>query len=482
MFESTHPFPLFDYFRVPYAHVPELLGSSPGGCAWLRRSDQPDGPRLFWPPAETAGLELAAELRLEGLTLFARVVPDTIAAPWLRELGGEWSSLPITDPDGRRIASIRRDARGNVFLPFAPEEAISNCLSEAYNAIGQPSSARAAKRLALRLYYAIRPALPRRVQIALRRTLARVQVRRAFPAWPYETSLHDLYDLVLRLVASVAGEPVPTIASWPSGYDWAFVLTHDVEQQLGFDNIDRLRSIEQAAGYRSSWNFVPRRYEIDDAVVADLVRDGFEVGVHGLYHDGRDLESEELLLERLPAIQEAAGRWSAVGFRSPATHRQWDLMPLLDFDYDSSSPDSDPFEPYGGGCCSWLPFFNRDLVELPITLVQDHTLFVILRKESEAPWVEKTEFLRSRQGLALLITHPDYMLDEARLGAYTRLLERFLDDETMWRALPREVSAWWRRRAASVLVREGGAWRIEGPGSSEGRIRFVLPEEAAQAA
>ena len=67
--------------------------------------------------------------------------------------------------------------------------------------------------------------------------------------------------------------------------------------------------------------------------------------MHGLYHDGRDLESEKTLLERLPAIRSHAERWGAVGFRSPATHRDWRLMRLLGFEYDSSSPDTDPFEP-----------------------------------------------------------------------------------------------------------------------------------------
>ncbi len=105
----------------------------------------------------------------------------------------------------------------------------------------------------------------------------------------------------------------------------------------------------------------------------------------------------------------AAERWQAVGFRSPATQRQWELMPLLGFDYDSSYPDTDPFEPQGGGCCAWLPFFNQGMVELPLTMQQDHTLFVILRHGDETAWVEKAEFLRGRGGLALIDTHPDYL-------------------------------------------------------------------------
>jgi hypothetical protein len=270
------------------------------------------------------------------------------------------------------------------------------------------------------------------------------------------------------LLEEVAGEPTPWIAPWPEQYRWALVLTHDVEHKIGCDNVPLLRDVEEARGYKSAWNFVPRRYDTPEATVRDLRERGFEVGVHGLYHDGRDLESRELLLTRLPAMHEAARRWGATGFRSPATHRDWELMPLLGFDHDSSYLDTDPFEPQGGGSCTWWPFPIGDLIELPITLLMDHTLFVILRRD-ESVWEEKARFLRDRGGMALLITHPDYMLEQERLEVYDRFLAAFEDDETMWRALPGEVSAWWRRRGASSIVREGAGWRIEGP-AREGAV------------
>jgi hypothetical protein len=96
-----------------------------------------------------------------------------------------------------------------------------------------------------------------------------------------------------------------------------------------------LRTLEERHGYRSSWNFVPRRYDIADAVVRDLQAGGFEVGVHGLYHDGKDFANERLFARRLVEVHEYATRWGAVGFRSPALHRVWDWMPQLQFVYDS---------------------------------------------------------------------------------------------------------------------------------------------------
>ena len=136
---------------------------------------------------------------------------------------------------------------------------------------------------------------------------------------------------------------------------------------------------------------------------------------------------------------------------------------MLGFDYDSSYPDTDPFEPQGGGCCSLLPFFNDGLVELPITLPQDHTLFVILQDESEGRWVEKTELIRERGGMALLNVHPDYVLEPHLVAVYRRYLERYAGDDGVWHALPRDVSAWWRRRAATVPERVNGSWAAAAP-------------------
>ncbi len=297
-----------------------------------------------------------------------------------------------------------------------------------------------------------------------------MQARSRFPRWPVETALHDFFDLFISMLAGIAGEPVPHIAPWPDGHSWALVLTHDVETAAGVEAIEPILELERGFGLRSSWNFVPRRYAVDDDRLSELVADGFEVGVHGLLHDGRDLESLERLRERLPGIREAAERWGAVGFRSPATQRQWELMPMLGFDYDCSYPDSDPFEPQGGGCCTWLPYFNGAMVELPLTMQQDHTLFAILRHRDESAWVQKAGFLRDHGGMALIDTHPDYLIEDTIRAAYGRLLERYAADETAWKPLPREVSAWWRERADSRIERDGDGWTINGPAAARGRV------------
>jgi hypothetical protein len=467
MFESSRSLVIFDHLRVPYA----VRVAAENRLESLRPQDPARGARLLWPGAQALDDVMPRQHVLEGNAMFARVLDDGRSRELLQQVGGTWRpSAAIVDESGVPTGSVWRDDGGSTYFPFDPDEPVLSCWSERYESVVTGARARRLRGALLRSYYGIRPLLPRRVQIAARRRLAKLQARRAFPRWPVEPSLHEFMELVLAEVALVAGEGVPSIAAWPDGHTWAFVLTHDVETTYGYEHVSLMRDVECSLGLRSSWNFVPKRYDVDTGFVRRLAADGFEIGVHGLYHDGRDLVSEATLRERLPAMHEYAAEWGAVGFRSPATHRRWELMPLLGFDYDSSYPDSDPFEPMGGGCCSWLPYFNDELVELPITLVQDHTLFVILKRSDEQLWVDKAEYLRERGGQALLITHPDYMVDEDRLAAYRRLLERYADDPSAWHALPRDVSAWWRRRAASSVVRHGASWVVRGPAQGEGRI------------
>ena len=486
MFEASHPFLFFDYWRVPYRLAPTEDGNGVGGaptvpdCGWLRPSHAfgVNRPKLYWPrlasPQQHRVLLPPAGFRVEGVFGYGSLIPDQVAGQLLARTGGPWRPGPVVqDCHGRVVASVWRDTEGNVFLPFDPDDVITRYWSEQYRGPGRGRITSTAKRQAVKSYYRVRPALPRPVQIALRRRVARIQARTPFPRWPVESTLHDLYGLMFRYTAALAGRPVPYIAPWPAGRSWALVLTHDVETQAGYDRMSRLRDVEVRLGYRSSWNFVPKRYDVDPRVVDELTAAGCEVGVHGLYHDGRDLESLAVLQVRVPAMRDYAARWGAVGFRSPATQRNWEWMPMLGFDYDSSYPDTDPFEPQSGGCCSWLPFLNGDLVELPITLPQDHTLFVILSQQDERVWLDKTEQLKASGGMALLITHPDYTDHGPLVAAYHRLLAAHRNDPDAWRALPRDVSAWWRRRQASHLEPAGDGWQVVGPAAGEATVSFA---------
>ena len=402
MLEATHESQVLRVLGVPVATGlarPESRAALPGFARLAaRRADA----RADLAPGRLApGHPPAGRVPARSTPIFGRVWPDAEAGPALAARNEGWKpATPIVDRDGARVGSVWRADDGSVLLPFDPDELDLALLSEGYLASEGSRLAGRAEAAARYLYYRLRPLMPRALQIGLRRAHGRVREGVTFPRWPLETARHDLHAFLLGLVAETAGRPVPWIAPWPQGYSWALVLTHDVETSVGHDNVHLMRDLEEQAGFRSSWNFVPERYPIDAAVLRGLGERGFEVGVHGLRHDGRDLESMSTLRKRLPEIRRYAELWGAVGFRAPATQRGWDMIPALGFDYDSSYPDTDPYEPQRGGCCSWLPFFNRDTVELPITLPQDHTLFVILGQTDETAWVGKMDHMRDAGGMA----------------------------------------------------------------------------------
>jgi len=124
-----------------------------------------------------------------------------------------------------------------------------------------------------RLYYYAKPYLPFRVRLALRRWYARGVLRRCGDVWPIKPG----------------SEKTPADwPGWPDGKQFAVVLTHDVEGQLGLDRVKQLAELEMELGFRSSFNFVPEgEYTLPTALRSWLVDRGFEVGVHDLHHDGR---------------------------------------------------------------------------------------------------------------------------------------------------------------------------------------------------
>ena len=279
--------------------------------------------------------------------------------------------------------------------------------------------------------------------------------------------------ILIRLQASGAGA-LPTVATWPEGHRFAAILTHDVEGPKGVALVREIMAIEQRHGFRSSWNFVGDWYPIEAGLFDHLRAEGHEIGLHGIKHDCKLFESRANFESELPEIHRKLREWDAVGFRAPATHRNADWMEELGAAYDSSFPDTDPFEPLGGGCCSILPFFLGEMVELPITLVQDHTLWEILRRDTIHLWTEKSDWIAANGGLINLIVHPDYLDRPERLRMYEEFLVYLKGLEGGWNALPRDVADWWRLRRDLGCVTDGPqSARVVGPGSERARIEWL---------
>ena len=291
------------------------------------------------------------------------------------------------------------------------------------------------------LYYAIKPMIPRTLQVALRRRYAAQLLKRHSSAWPINASAANRPD----------GWP-----GWPDGKEFAFVLTHDVETERGQNKCPELMNLERGLGFRSSFNFVPKRYNVSPDLRKRQEENGFEVGVHGLYHDGKYFDSKDVFDRRVSQINGYLKQWNAVGFRSPSMLHRLDWFHQLDIRYDASTFDTDPFEPQPEGIGTIFPFWvpSQDgqggYVELPYTLPQDMLLFVILQNRDIRVWKEKLKWIADNGGMALLITHPDYMVfdggrlsvDEYPAAYYRQLLEHVKADygDRCWHALPRDVA------------------------------------------
>ncbi len=320
-----------------------------------------------------------------------------------------------------------------------------------------------------RLYYRLKPVLPRSLIVQMRRLHRRtVEHNDLDLGWPVEDRYaRFLWATAGRLLDRAGVREAPFVFFWPHGRSLAFVLTHDIETAEGQAFVPTLARLEEDLGFRSSFNFVAERYPLDHGLIRDLQARGFEVGVHGLKHDGHLFRSRREFERRARLINGHLRTLDAVGFRSPLTHRNPEWMQSLEVEYDLSFFDTDPYEPIPGGTMSVWPFLLGRFVELPYTLAQDFTLTEVVGERSPRLWLEKMDFLARFFGMALVNTHPDYLKDDNRMHIYRDFLENVRERAECWHALPREVARWWRRRAAADNIAclpeaVGGIVHVEG--------------------
>lgn len=305
---------------------------------------------------------------------------------------------------------------------------------------------------ARRLYYWIKPILPRTLTRFLRQRLQQRNTRDFRLGWPVEARYpRFLFDVLKNLLLISGRSSIEIAALWPEEKSFALVLTHDIESNQGQGFVRRVMDLEEGLGFRSSFNFIPEKYRVDMDLVAELRQRGFEVGLHGLKHDGKLFNSHTKFMHRAEKINYYMKKMNAVGFRAPLTHRHPEWMQALEMEYDLSFFDTDPFEPIPGGTMSLWPFFLGHFVELPYTLVQDYTLTAVLGESSPHLWLKKVDFIETYHGMALLNSHPDYLREPASMKIYAEFLATLQRRGGFWHALPCEVASWWKRR------KDGGA-------------------------
>jgi hypothetical protein len=316
---------------------------------------------------------------------------------------------------------------------------------------------------ALNIYYPFKQFLPRFLRHRFNAMFIRARLPSRFPGWPCESALIDYWKEWLARASALIDDSMRwRLAFWPNGYRCCVVLTHDVESRVGFDCIERMADLEETLGFRSCWNLPLGQYRIDWNRVERLRARGFEFGAHGLCHDGKLFRSRVDFERLAPIIERLAVEHGLKGFRSPSTLRSLEWISTMNFEFDSSIADTDPFEPQAGGSCSLFPYFLGPLVELPYTMPQDHTLIHLLNRNPISTWITKAMWIANLGGMILVLTHPDYIGSNRYLNLYADLLKRLQAVDSKWCALPSEVASWWRRRARAKLLVEAGEPHILG--------------------
>ena len=332
---------------------------------------------------------------------------------------------------------------------------------------------------AKRVYYQIKPFLPRSL-----RTLGRQHYRQSQEAhFPLKWPIEDRYvRFQFQCLASVLEQrglsSLPYVNFWPDGHRYSFVLTHDIEEEQGATFVETVADLEERYGFRSLFNFVPERYPIDTGLLQNLRQRGFEIGVHGLKHDGKLFASRSLFEQRAAKINQYLHQWGAVGFRAPYTHRNPEWMQALDVEYDLSFFDTDPHEPLPGGTMSIWPFQLGKFLELPYTLTQDNTLANILRAQTPELWTDKVDFLAQWHGMVLVNVHPDYLRSKHCWTLYEDFLKNMKEREGYWHALPRDIARWWQRRMQFQAQYQNGQWNLARlPGATSAHFQRAYQED-----
>ena len=423
-------------------------------------------------PDSFADFELKGQLSDD--SGYFRFGPDTIC------YGRSASGFRTSRADGRlydALGDVTTDG-SNVLLPFDPTDVINNLRLERYANHYKHSALDRWKQSLRNAYYVLRPLMHVNVRRHVQRAHLNGWQNLCFPHWPVDTTVEELCEQLLLLSMKAKGvDTVPFVWFWPDGAQSCVAMTHDVETERGKAFCSELMDIDDSFGIKASIQVVPEgSYNVSAAFIKGIRDRGFDVNIQDLNHDGHLFRNREEFLVRAQRINEYGKAYEAKGFRAAVLYRNLDWYDALEFSFDMSVPNVAHLDPQRGGCCTVMPYFVGDILEIPLTTTQDYMLFHLLNDYSLDLWKAQTELIMEKNGLVSFIVHPDYIIDKKAQGIYRDLLSflrQLRGEKGIWVAIAGEIDHWWRARSKMRLVDHGGKWRIEGPGSERAKLAFA---------
>jgi len=365
---------------------------------------------------------------------------------------------------------------GKLGLPFDPTEIVDNLRLERYTSTRQMESG--FEHFLRRLYYRFRPVLNLSVRKQIQKFHSRNWEKQSFPKWPVDTTVEDVCETLLLMSMEAKGvKEVPFVWFWPDGASGCLAMSHDVETAAGRDYCAELMNVDDSFGIKAAFGIVPEgRYEVSSSFLKSMQDRGFELVIQDFNHDGRLFDNKEEFLRRAKIINRYGREYGAKGFRAAVLYRNPEWYDAFEFTFDMSIPNVAHLDPQHGGCCTVIPYFIGNVLEIPVTTIQDYMLFHILNERSIDLWKDQVDLILAKNGLASFIVHPDYLIQSDAISAYKDLLgylRELSDSKPVWFALPADIDSWWRARSKMSVVKDGNSWRIEGDVTRRARLAYA---------
>jgi peptidoglycan/xylan/chitin deacetylase (PgdA/CDA1 family) len=221
-------------------------------------------------------------------------------------------------------------------------------------------------------------------------------------------------------------------------------LTHDIDSEKGLRKALRLKMIEEKYDIESTWFIPMEEYKLDKKIVRRLAENG-EIASHGTKHDGKLLSlGEGKLVKELRKSKEKFEEITEKeihGFRTPLLQYNGKLLEAIgesEFKYDSSVPAWEPMHPFTmkpDGIELINPITINGLLEIPVTLPQDHQMLHILGltpKQIVKLWTTMIEYIYKMGGISVILVHPDYeFASEENIEHYKEIISALEDKEVI---------------------------------------------------
>lgn len=291
-------------------------------------------------------------------------------------------------------------------------------------------------------------------------TLAPKRLRDMFIRGQYEQKSLTFCDKLpldaLRLILARAIEKLSDKKlhrkTW-NGKKYACIVTHDVDTRKGLQRAKHLKKLEEKYDVPSAWYIPSKHYKLDPETVKELSNHG-EIGAHDTKHNGKLANVPEAkLVKRLREAKqtlENIAKCSVEGFRAPLLQHNVKIIQALrdaGYAYDTSIPTWEPKHPNtmnSHGIGTTYPMTLKGVVEIPVTLPQDHQLLHVLDlspEELTREWINLISTIKDISSLCTILVHPDYELaDPENLSLYEELLNAIASDNDVMVTLPANIA------------------------------------------